>query len=89
LLAGFRKHTGLYVYRREVLLAFAKWPPTELERSESLEQLRALEHGVKINAIQASTSSIGVDTIEDLERVRAIVEEEVKVLNGYAGRLAV
>jgi 3-deoxy-manno-octulosonate cytidylyltransferase (CMP-KDO synthetase) len=89
LLAGFRKHTGLYVYRREVLLAFAKWPQTELEQSESLEQLRALEHGVKINAIQASTSSIGVDTIEDLERVRAIVEEEVKVLNGYAGRLAV
>ena len=76
LLAGFRKHTGLYVYRRDVLLAFAKWPQSDLERAESLEQLRALEHGVRIKAIQASTSSIGVDTIEDLERVRAIVEEE-------------
>jgi 3-deoxy-manno-octulosonate cytidylyltransferase (CMP-KDO synthetase) len=76
LLAGFRKHTGLYVYRREVLLAFAKWPQSDLERSESLEQLRALEHGVRIKAIQASTSSTGVDTIEDLERVRAIVEAE-------------
>jgi 3-deoxy-manno-octulosonate cytidylyltransferase (CMP-KDO synthetase) len=43
LLAGFRKHTGLYVYRRDVLLAFAKWPQSELERLESLEQLRALE----------------------------------------------
>jgi 3-deoxy-manno-octulosonate cytidylyltransferase (CMP-KDO synthetase) len=75
LLPGFRKHTGLYVYRRDVLLAFAKWPQSELERSESLEQLRALEHGVKIKAIKASTSSIGVDTMEDLERVRAIVEE--------------
>lgn len=76
LLASFRKHTGLYVYRRDVLLAFAKWPQSELERFESLEQLRALEHGVKIKAIKASTSSIGVDTIEDLERVRSIVEEE-------------
>jgi 3-deoxy-manno-octulosonate cytidylyltransferase (CMP-KDO synthetase) len=79
LLAGFRKHTGLYVYRREVLLAFAKWPQSDLERSESLEQLRALEHGVRIKAIQASTSSIGVDTIEDLERVRVILEERVAV----------
>ncbi len=74
LLAGFRKHTGLYVYRREVLLEFAKWPQSELERLESLEQLRALEHGVKIIAIKASTSSIGVDTIGDLERVRAVMK---------------
>jgi len=74
LLAGFRKHTGLYVYRRDVLLEFAQWPQSALERLESLEQLRALEHGVKIKAIKASTSSIGVDTIEDLERVRSIVE---------------
>lgn len=70
LLAAFRKHTGLYVYRREVLLEFARWPQTQLERLESLEQLRALEHGVKIKAIQASTPSIGVDTLGDLERVR-------------------
>ncbi len=75
-LSSFRKHTGLYVYRRDVLLAFARWPQSELERLESLEQLRALEHGVKIKAIKASTASIGVDTIEDLERVRSIVEEE-------------
>jgi 3-deoxy-manno-octulosonate cytidylyltransferase (CMP-KDO synthetase) len=75
LLAAFRKHTGLYVYRRDVLLEFAQWPQSELERLESLEQLRALEHGVKIKVIKASTSSIGVDTIEDLERVRSIVEE--------------
>ncbi len=73
LLAVFRKHTGLYVYRRDVLLEFAQWPQSELERLESLEQLRALEHGVKIKAIKASTSSIGVDTMEDLERVRRLV----------------
>ena len=76
LLANFRKHTGLYVYRREVLLEFARWPQSELERLESLEQLRALEHGVKVKAIKASTNSIGVDTIADLERVRRLVEEE-------------
>ena len=76
LLTSFRKHTGLYVYRRDVLLTFAKWQRSGLEHRESLEQLRALEHGVKIKVIKASTSSIGVDTIADLERVRSIVEEE-------------
>jgi 3-deoxy-manno-octulosonate cytidylyltransferase (CMP-KDO synthetase) len=75
LLTSFRKHTGLYVYRREVLLAFAKWPQSALERLESLEQLRALEHGVKIKAIKASTPSIGVDTMNDLERVRRMMKE--------------
>ena len=80
LLGSFRKHTGLYVYRRDLLLAFARWPQSELERSEALEQLRALEHGVKIKAIPATTSSIGVDTIEDLERVRSIFEEEASSL---------
>lgn len=73
LLGQFRKHTGLYVYAKEVLLALTRWPRSELERIESLEQLRALEHGVKITAIEATTASIGVDTMEDLERVREIV----------------
>ena len=71
-LARFRKHTGLYVYRREILLAMALWPQSELEITESLEQLRALEHGVKIKAIKASAASIGVDTAQDLERVRKL-----------------
>jgi len=70
LVSSFRKHTGLYVYRRDVLIDFASWPQSRLERLESLEQLRALEHGVEILAIEASTRSIGVDTTEDLERVR-------------------
>ena len=76
LLTTFRKHTGLYVYRRDVLLKFAQWPQSDLERLESLEQLRALERGVEIKAIKASATSIGVDTIADLERVRRLVEEE-------------
>lgn len=67
----FRKHTGLYVYRRDVLLEFTKWPQTGLERIEALEQLRALAHGVKIKVVEACTSSTGVDTAADLEKVRA------------------
>ena len=72
----FRKHTGLYVYRRDVLLQFTRWPQTHLERIESLEQLRALEHGVVIRVIEASSLSTGVDTPADLERVRELIAEE-------------
>lgn len=79
LLFSFRKHTGLYVYRRDFLLQFAGWPQTESEAAESLEQLRALEHGVKIKVVEAASPSIGVDTIEDLERVRAIVERHTEL----------
>jgi len=74
LLARFRKHTGLYVYRRSFLLEYTEWPQTELERAESLEQLRALERGVPIKVIAADSPSIGVDTEQDLERVRKIME---------------
>jgi 3-deoxy-manno-octulosonate cytidylyltransferase (CMP-KDO synthetase) len=76
LLVQFRKHTGLYVYRRHSLLQFASWPQSRLERVEKLEQLRALEHNMKIKAIRASKPSIGVDTIADLERVRGLIERE-------------
>lgn len=75
-LKPFRKHTGLYVYRRDVLLEFTRWPQTQLERIELLEQLRALENGVVIRVIQASSSSTGVDTPEDLERVRELVAQD-------------
>lgn len=75
LLARFRKHTGLYVYRRAFLLEYTGWPQSELERAESLEQLRALERGVTIKVIEADSPSIGVDTEQDLERVRKILRE--------------
>jgi len=75
LLKLFRKHTGLYVYRRDVLLEFTKWPPTQLERIEALEQLRALAHGVKIKVVEACSTSIGVDTLVDLERVRSTISK--------------
>lgn len=76
LMSIFRKHTGLYVYRREYLLRFTKLPQTKLERLESLEQLRALEDGAKIRVVDAVGRSIGVDTEEDLERVRQVLEEQ-------------
>jgi 3-deoxy-manno-octulosonate cytidylyltransferase (CMP-KDO synthetase) len=73
----FKKHTGLYVYRREVLLRLSELSPTDLERMEQLEQLRALEHGIGIKAIEAASQSIGVDTPEDLERVRRMMERGI------------
>ena len=68
----YRKHTGLYVYRREFLLEFASMPQTPLERIERLEQLRALENGYDIRVVEVAEHSIGVDTAEDLERVRGL-----------------
>jgi 3-deoxy-manno-octulosonate cytidylyltransferase (CMP-KDO synthetase) len=64
------KHIGLYAYRREFLLAFAALPQTPLEIAESLEQLRALEHGFPIRIVETEYDSIGVDTPADLERAR-------------------
>ena len=66
-------HIGLYVYRRACLLRVAALPQTAMERAEALEQLRALEHGIRILAIETTHDTIGVDTREDLERVRALV----------------
>lgn len=75
LLETFRKHTGLYVYRRAFLLEYARWPQSALERAESLEQLRVLERGHKIRVVEAASPSVGVDTEDDLRRVRKIMEE--------------
>ena len=66
------KHIGLYAYRRSALLVLAALEPTPLERAESLEQLRALEHGIRIKAIETKYDSFGVDTPEDLEQVRRL-----------------
>ena len=77
LLNNFRKHTGLYVYRRDVLMEFTRWPPAKLEMIEALEQLRALAHGVKIKVVEACSSSIGVDTEEDLELLKVQMAQSV------------
>ena len=70
------KHIGIYAYRRNFLLAYAKMEPTPLEQSESLEQLRALENGYKIRVIKSSCRFVGVDTAEDLELVNKIYRRE-------------
>lgn len=64
----FRRHTGLYVYRRNFLLKYAAWPRSPLEQIESLEQLRALEHGVRIRVVECQESSLGIDTPQDLKK---------------------
>lgn len=64
------KHIGLYVYRREFLLEYPNLPTTPLEKQESLEQLRALEHGYRIMVAETDLVGQGVDTPEDLEKVK-------------------
>lgn len=67
------KHVGIYVYRRDVLTRISELPPCDLERAESLEQLRALKAGIAIGVIPANFDSVGVDTEDDLEKVRRIL----------------
>jgi 3-deoxy-manno-octulosonate cytidylyltransferase (CMP-KDO synthetase) len=71
------KHIGLYGFRRDFLLTFAALPQTPLEQAESLEQLRALEHGFRIRTIATRYESIEVDTPDDLERVRQLMATRV------------
>jgi 3-deoxy-manno-octulosonate cytidylyltransferase (CMP-KDO synthetase) len=68
----YAKHIGLYVYRRDFLLAYTDLPIGPLEQSERLEQLRALENGYKIRVVPTEYESLGVDTPEDLERVNQL-----------------
>jgi len=65
----YYKHVGIYSYRREELIAFASMKQTRLEQTEKLEQLRALENGLKIKVRETFFETYGVDTPEDLERV--------------------
>ena len=67
------RHIGLYAYRRSTLMVLAALEPTPLERAESLEQLRAIEHGIRIKAVETAYESFGVDTPEDLALVRRLM----------------
>ena len=67
------RHVGLYAYRRSTLLVLAALEPTPLERAESLEQLRALEHGIRIKTVETAYDSFGVDTPDDLAQVRRLL----------------
>lgn len=74
---GFKvfKHVGIYAYRRSFLLKYAALNPTPLEKTESLEQLRALENGYKIKVLESDFKGIGVDTPEDLAAVNKLFAE--------------
>lgn len=70
----YLRHQGIYGYSRELLLKFVRWKPSPLERAESLEQLRAVENGVRIHVLVTKTGSPGIDTLQDaaaLERTLA------------------
>ena len=68
------RHQGIYGYSRRLLLQFVRWKPTLLERAEQLEQLRALEHGVKIRVMITEHSSLGVDTPEDADDAARLLD---------------
>jgi len=74
---GYYKHLGFYAYRKAALDAFCSWPESELERSERLEQLRFLDHGIPIHVAETPFDTVGVDTEEDLQRVNTILRGRV------------
>lgn len=77
---NYYKHVGIYGYKRDFVMEYAKMPSTPLELSESLEQLRVLENGYKIKVIETPYKIIGVDTQEELDRVREyITEHKIKI----------
>jgi 3-deoxy-manno-octulosonate cytidylyltransferase (CMP-KDO synthetase) len=68
-----KRHVGLYVYEKTTLLNFRDLPNSNIEKGEVLEQLRALEYGIPIGITEVNFVSLGVDTAEDLEKVRRIL----------------
>ena len=77
---GYRKHLGIYAYRKVALESFSALKPSPLERLERLEQLRLLENGIAIYVAEAPGDTIGVDTEEDLMRAEAMLKK-TQVLN--------
>ena len=73
---GYYKHLGLYAYRKKFLMNFKNLPPSRLERTEKLEQLRVLEAGYKIKTVETSFDTIAVDTKEDLKRVEQFLKKK-------------
>ncbi|MFM9873314.1 MAG: 3-deoxy-manno-octulosonate cytidylyltransferase [Fimbriimonadaceae bacterium] len=73
--AQVKKHVGIYAYRHEVVESFATWPQTPLEITESLEQLRFMEHGIRIRMAHGKGSALAVDTPEQAEAVRKLLAE--------------
>lgn len=75
----YYKHLGFYAYTRSALDRFCQWPESELERSERLEQLRFLDHGVEIWVGETPFDTVGVDTLDDVKRVEEILRREGRI----------
>ena len=75
-IAKFYKHIGIYGYKREALFKMTKFPQPEIEQAESLEQLRALYNGMKIKTSVVEYNAIGIDTIEDFNAFKKLVESK-------------
>lgn len=73
--SGYRKHLGIYAYRKAALERFAALPPSPLELTERLEQLRLLENGIALYVAEAPGDTVGVDTEEDLLRAEAVLKQ--------------
>jgi 3-deoxy-manno-octulosonate cytidylyltransferase (CMP-KDO synthetase) len=73
--APYFRHIGVYAFRREALLEFSTWPVTALESTEKLEQLRDLEMGRRIRMVETDHAGIGIDTPEDLEKARKMLDQ--------------
>jgi 3-deoxy-manno-octulosonate cytidylyltransferase (CMP-KDO synthetase) len=69
------RHLGIYAYRRRFLLHYVKWPQSPLEKAEKLEQLRALERGVRIHVLKTNYKAIGVDVPSDVKKVEKLLKK--------------
>ena len=76
-IATFYGHLGIYGYKREALMKMTSLEQTPLERTESLEQLRALENGMKIKTSVVDFVPVGIDTLEDLEKFKEIISQKL------------
>ena len=76
------RHQGIYGYTRKLLLRFVRWKTSPLERAEALEQLRALENGVKIQVVMTGSGSPGVDTLEDARRIERLMRSAGQRVRG-------
>lgn len=76
------RHQGIYGYRRDLLLRFVRWKTSPLERAEALEQLRALENGVRIQVVMTGSGSPGVDTPEDARMIERVIASRGQRVRG-------
>jgi 3-deoxy-manno-octulosonate cytidylyltransferase (CMP-KDO synthetase) len=78
----YLRHQGIYGYRRDLLLRFVRWKTSPLERAEALEQLRALENGVRIRVVMTGSGSPGIDTPEDARMIERLIASRGQRVRG-------